>query len=244
MAEGDGLEPLDADVDAIRIVAPGNFEVLALGGTSADENGVIALVEQRLHALDAVVQSQVHAHVEDVADLFVEHIRRQAELRNIGAHQAAGRLERLEDRDLVAEWTKVVGDRQRGAARADQCHLLAIVLRRRLRQAIDDVVAMVGGNAFQPANCDWLVLDATAATRRFAGAIADPAEDARKDVGLAIFHVRIAELSLGDQANVLRHVGMRRTAVLAVNDLVEILGIGDVGRLHRNRASITVSARK
>ena len=45
----DRLEPLDADVDLIGVVAPGNVELLALRRAAADEHRVeLAAVEQRL----------------------------------------------------------------------------------------------------------------------------------------------------------------------------------------------------
>ena len=244
MLEGDRLEPFDSDMDAVRIVAPGDLEVLALGRASADKNGVVALVEQRSHALDTVIQSQVDPHVEYVTNLFVEHGRRQPELRDIRAHQSTGGVERLENGHLVTKWTQVVGHGQRSAACADQRHLFAVALFGSRRQSIDDVIPVIGGDAFQSTNRDGLVFYAAPATRRLAGTIADAAEYSREYVRFAILHIRIAEPPLGDQADIFRHVGMSRTAVLAVDDLVEILGIGDVSRLHQNRARITVSARK
>jgi hypothetical protein len=237
--EGDRLEPLDTDVDAVRIVAPGDLEVLALGGAGADENGVVALVEQRFHALDAVIQSQVHAHIEDVTDLLVEYVRRQPELRDIRAHQSTGGVERFEDGHFVTQRTQVVRHGQRGTACADQRDLFAIALVGSRRQSINDVIPVIGGDAFQSTDRNGLVFDAAPATGRLAGAIANAAEDSREHVRLAILHVGIAEPPLGNQADIFRHVGMSRTAVLAVDDLMEILGIGDVSRLHQNRARIT-----
>ena len=58
---------------------------------------------------------------------------------------------------------------------------------------------MIGRNAFQPANRDWLVLDAPAAAGGLAGTIADATKYAGKHVGLPIEHVCIAELALGDE---------------------------------------------
>ena len=77
VAEVDRLEPLDADEDLVGVVAAGNLELLALGRAAADEHGVVlAAVEQRLQALDRRVVADVDAHVDDVADLLVEHLRR------------------------------------------------------------------------------------------------------------------------------------------------------------------------
>jgi nucleotide-binding universal stress UspA family protein len=112
MLEGHRLEPVDADVDVVAVVTARYLEVLALWRTRADEHGIEVLVEQFLHALDAMVELQVDAKIEDVADLLVEHSRRQTELRDVGTHESAGRVQRLENRDLVAERGEVVGDGQ------------------------------------------------------------------------------------------------------------------------------------
>jgi hypothetical protein len=89
-------------------------------------------VEQGLQALDRRVVANVHAHVEDHADLFVEHLLGQAERRDVRAHQAAGLAELLEDRDFVAEGHEVVGHGQRRGAGADAGRPLAVLLRRGL----------------------------------------------------------------------------------------------------------------
>ena len=70
VAEGDGFQPVDADVDAVRIVAAGDIEILAARRAAADEDRVETLVQQRLHAVDRRVVADLDAHVEDVVDLF------------------------------------------------------------------------------------------------------------------------------------------------------------------------------
>ena len=137
-------------------------------------------VEQRLQAVDRRVVAHVDAHVDDVADLFVEDLLGQAEGRDVDAHQAAGARQLLEDRDLVAERHQVVGDRERRRAGADERDLLAVLRRGRRRQQVLDLAAMVGGDALQPADRDRLAVDASAAARRLARPIAGAAEDARE----------------------------------------------------------------
>src|SRR5205823_269953 len=88
--EGDGGEPVDADLDVgRRFLAAGNVEVLALGGAGADEDGIEAFLEQLLEALDLVTEARFDAEVEDALDLLVEHANRQAEGGDVGAHQPA-----------------------------------------------------------------------------------------------------------------------------------------------------------
>ncbi len=235
MIESHRLEPLDADVNAIGIVAARDLEILAARRAGADEYCVVAFREQRLETVDAMIELQVDTHVEDVADLFVEHLRRQSKLRNIGAHQSAGRFQCFEYRHVIAERAQIVGDGQRRTAGADQCDFLAVAVLRRPGQAVRDVISMIRRNALQSTDGDRLILDAAAATSRFTRSIADATENAREYVRLAIFHVRIAELTLGDHANVRGNIGMGRTAPLAINDLVVVIGIRGICWLHRSQ---------
>ena len=58
VAEGDGFQPIDADVDAIGVVTAGNVEFFAARRAGADEDRVEALVEQRFHAGDGASCSE------------------------------------------------------------------------------------------------------------------------------------------------------------------------------------------
>jgi hypothetical protein len=227
------LEPGDADVDPVGVPAPREVEFLAPGRAGADEYGVEpALVEEVPHAFDRRAEPEVRAHAGDVADLLVEHLRRQAECRDVGAHQAAGDRVLLEDHDLVADRQQVVGDRQRRRARADAGDTPAVPARRRLRQPRRDVVAQVGCHALQAADRHRFFLDAATPAGGLAGAVADASEDAREHVGFAVDDIGVRIAPLCDQPDVLRHVGVRRAGPLAVHHLVEVVGIGRVGRFH------------
>ena len=118
------------------------------------------LVEQRLQAVDRRVVANLDAHVDDVADLFVEDLFREPERRDVDAHQPAGPRQLLENRDLVAERHEIVGDRQRGRSGADEPDFLAVLHRRRRRQEVLDLVAIVGRDPLQAADGDRLAVDA------------------------------------------------------------------------------------
>ena len=93
-----------------------------------------------------MVELEIDTHIGDVADLFIEDLRRQPELRNVCPHQAAGRLERFENRYIVAERPEVVCDGQGRATGTDERHLLAIA-GGALWQPLGDVLSVVGGDA-------------------------------------------------------------------------------------------------
>ena len=103
---------------------------------------------------------------------------------------------------------------------------------RRRRQAAADVVLVVGGDALQPADRDRLGLDPSAPAGRLAGPVAGPAEDAGEDVGVPVDHIGVAVTAGGDQTDIFGHRRVRRAGPLAVDDLVKIVGIADVGRRH------------
>ena len=148
------------------------------------------------------------------------------------AHQAARDRQALEDHHVVAERQQVVGHRERRGTGADQGHALAVLLRRRLRQAVGVVVGQVGRHALQPADGDRLVLDPAPAAGRLAGPVADAPENAREDVRLAVEQEGLGVLALGDQPDVARHIGVRGARPLAVHHLVKVVRILGVGRLH------------
>lgn len=91
---------------------------------------------------------------------------------------------------------------------------------------------MVRRHAFEAANSYRSILHAATTTRRFAWTVADPAQDAWKDIRLAILYIRIAEAPLGDQPDIFRNIGVGGTCPLAIDDLMEVLRVGGVSRFH------------
>ena len=119
VAEGHRREPVDADVDVLRpLLPPGNIQISSAGGAGADEDGVVAFGEQRFHAVDFSLL-ELRAEVEDVADLLVDHLHRQAEARDLGPDHAAGAVVLVEHGDVVAERREVARHGERGGAGAD-----------------------------------------------------------------------------------------------------------------------------
>src|SRR5581483_1331653 len=72
VAERHGGEPVDADMDVAGCLFPaGNVELAAARRAGADEDRIIFLSKQRLHALDAVAALELDAETQDVAGLLV-----------------------------------------------------------------------------------------------------------------------------------------------------------------------------
>ncbi len=83
-------------------------------------------------------------------------------------------------------------------------------------------------------------VDAVAPAGRLAGPVAGAAEDAGKDVRLAVEHVGVGVAALRDQADVLGHIGVGGAGPLAVDDLMEVVRIANVGRSHASVLSTWV----
>ena len=63
-------------------------------------------------------------------------------------------------------------------------------------------------------------------------AVANTTENSRKHVRFSVFDVGVGESSLGNQADILRNIGVRRTSPLTVDNFVEVLGFGGISRFH------------
>src|SRR4051812_42865216 len=78
--ECDRLQPIDADVNAVGVVAAGQMQIFAFGSAAADEYRIEEFaVEQRFQAVHRRIELEIHATIDDVANFFFEHRRRQAE---------------------------------------------------------------------------------------------------------------------------------------------------------------------
>src|SRR5262245_38021967 len=102
MAERDGREPVDSDVNVLgRILAAGYVEVAPARSAGADEDRIPVSGEKGLHAVDALAGLKLDAEVKDVAALLVDDSVGQAEFRNLRAHHAAGFWILVEDHAVV-----------------------------------------------------------------------------------------------------------------------------------------------
>jgi hypothetical protein len=149
-----------------------------------------------------VVELEVHTHVDDLRDFVVEDFGRQAERRDVGAHQAARHTPLLEDGDRVTQGHQVVGHGQRRAAGADQRHLLAVLELGDPGQPAPDVFLVIRRHALQAADGDRLLLDAATPAGGLTGSIANASQDSREDVRMAVHHVGIGEAPLRNESNV------------------------------------------
>ena len=244
VAERNGRQPVDADVDVRRrFAASGNVEVAPARRAAADEHGVPAFGEQLLHAVDALAAAEFDAEIEHVADFLVDHGIGKAELGYLRADHAAGARVAVEDHAFVAERRQVARHRQRCGSRADQRDALAVLLRGGLRQTVADVFLEVRRDALQAADGDGFrlglrvgdfrraFLDAAAPARGFAWAIAGPAEDAGEHIRLPVDEIRVAVMARCDQPDVFGDGSVGRAGPLAIDNFVEIVGVRDIRRL-------------
>src|ERR1039458_10537182 len=86
----------------------------------------------------------------------------------------------------------------------------AVVLREIGGETVREAALQVRGDPLQSTDGHRLAVDAVAPTGRLTGSVAGASENSRKDVGLAVQHVGVVELSLGDHPDVPGHAGVRR----------------------------------
>ena len=230
--EGNGGEPVNANMDVGRALLPArNLQVAAARRAGTDEHRVVAFLYKRLEALDALPEASLDPETRDVADFLVDDLLRQPEARDLAAdHAPAPRLP-IEQNELVAQGREVACNRQRGGTRAHESDPLAIALRRHRGQTRPDVALVVGRDALEAADRDRLLLDPAAPASRLARPVAGAAENSWKNVGLPVDHISIGITPCRDQPNIFRNRRMRWARPLAVHNSVEILGVGNVGRL-------------
>ncbi len=227
-------KPVDADVDVLgRFLAAGDVEIAAARRAAADEDRVEILGEQRLHAVDAPAADEFDAEIEDVVAFLVDHAFRQAEFGDLRAHHAAGSRVLIEHHARVADRHEVARHGERGGAAAHERDPLAVLLFRRLGQAGADVVLEIGGDAFEPADRDRLLLDPAAPAGRLARPVAGAPENAREDVRFPIDHVGVGVAARRDQTDVFGNRRVRRAGPLTIHDLVEVVRDRNVGRFHQ-----------
>ena len=213
-----------------RFLAAGDFELAPARRAGADEHRVEILGEQLLHAVDAVAELELdETAIEDIADLLVDRFLGQAEARDLRTDHAARALVLIEDDEFVAERRQIAHHRQRCRSASDECDPLAVLLRRQRRQEPADVVFVVGGDALQAADRHRLRLDPHAPARRLARTIARAPQNPGEHVRMPVHHVGVGVAAGRDQANVFRHRRVRRAGPLAIDDLVEIVRVADVG---------------
>ena len=235
MAEGDGLEPVDADMDAIGFVAARDIEILAARGTGADEYGVVVLfvvVEQSAQAWDGCVVADVDAHVDDRAAFFIDDAAGQAERGDVRAHEAAGLFGLLEHGDLISERHQIVGHGERCGTRAHARDVLAVLARGNGRQQVSVLALEIGRNAFETADGDGRGVNAGAPADRLTRTVARAPQDGGEHIRLAVEHIRLGVAPLRDEPDVLGDIGVGGAAPLAVDYFVVIIRVLDVGWFH------------
>src|SRR5207244_10144354 len=189
VAEGHGGQPVDADVDVLRgFPAPGNVEIAPARRARADEDRVIALLDQLFHAVDFHTAPEFDSEIQDVAHFLVDHFHRQAEARDLRPDHAARARVLVEYGDVVAERREVARDGERRGPGADARDPFPVFLRGGLGHPRLDVALVVGGDALQAADRHGLgllavvLLDAAAPAGGLAGTVAGAAENSGKDL--------------------------------------------------------------
>ena len=134
--ERDGGEPVDTDMDI-----PGGFlpardiQILAARRAGSDKHRIEVFIENSLEARHLMAKTGFHTHVEDDAYFFIDHLLRQPEGRDIGAHKPTAALVLLEQDASVAQGHEIARDREAGLVPCFVCATVGTTS----SQAIDPV---------------------------------------------------------------------------------------------------------
>src|SRR3989441_2423926 len=127
VAEGNRRQPVDSDMDVLRrFPAPRNVEIAPARRARADEDRVVVLSEQLLHARDLRAALELDAEIQDVAHLLVDHFHRQAKARDLRPDHSARARGPGEDGDVGAERREIARDGERRGPGADAGGALAV----------------------------------------------------------------------------------------------------------------------
>src|SRR6185503_4647896 len=205
----------------------------------ADEDRVVPLSHDFLHgSYFSLLES--HPEIQDVVHLFIYDFQRQPEARDLRPDHAAGARVLVEHGDLVAERREVArhGQGSRAGADAGDPAAVGFGLLVYVDAFLDlGVVLVVRGHPLQAADGDRLgllqlrLLDAAAAAGGLAGAVAGAAEDSGEDVRLPVDHVGVGVTPCCDHPDVFGNWRVGRAGPLAIDNLVEVVGVLDVRRL-------------
>src|SRR6516162_10131428 len=133
---------------------------------------------------------------------------------------------------MITERSEIARDRKGGGTAAHERNSPAVLDGRGARQAVPDVVLVIGRDALEAADRDGFLLDAPAPAGRLARTIASTSEDAGEYVRLPIDHVGVAVAARRDQSDIFGNRRVSRAGPLTIHDLVEIVWRRNVGGFH------------
>src|ERR1022692_1280212 len=206
-------EELVGRVDALEVLA-GDVHEDGRASAGADEDRREAELLDELIDGDRLahdhVAHEIHAERLEVLDVLIDDLLRQPVLGDPVAQDAAVRVQRLEDRDRVAELREVTGHGEAGRARADDGDLLVAPDIGRGGLAPGAVTALpVRDEALQPAAADPFLMRAEHALElALVLDRANPAADRGQQVAAADRYRGAAEVPQRDVAHEVpdRHV--------------------------------------
>ena len=232
MAKGHRSKPVNADVDLFGgLLATGNHQITPARRTAANKNRVELLRQQSLHRIDALPAVELHAQIEDIAGLFVDHRLGQPKARDLRADEAASLGFTIEHRHFIAERGQVTRHRQRRRPGANAGDALAI-RRCDCGHAALDLALLIGRHSLQAADRHRfglgavVLLDTAASASRLARPVTCAPQHARKHIRDPVDHVGVCVAPLANQTDVFGYRGMGRAGQLAIDNLVEICRAG------------------
>jgi len=218
------LQELGALPDAVQVLTLA-AQRRVIPRAHGEQDGVVVLLEvgDRVVLAERLVADDVHAEVEDLLDLEVEHLLGQAVLRDAVAQHAAQLGFRVEDGGGVAESPQVIRRREPAGPATDDGDLLAGLGQDRGQLAVGQVHLPVRHEALQVVVVDRLVLDRRAPATVFARSGAHAPADEGQRVALLDDVDRLLVLALGGELDVGGDVDLGGAELLARRDALVVV---------------------
>jgi hypothetical protein len=121
-AKGHGAQEWHAVEHTFGIILAGDAEFLRLVGPDGQEYRRESFVEQLVDVPNGVIQLEFHAQAQNLIDLKIEYVVRQAVLGDAHPSHAPGNRQGLKDGDLVSHPRQEVACRQPRRASTYHCH--------------------------------------------------------------------------------------------------------------------------
>ena len=122
LAQGYSAQEWHTVKDALRFILTRDAQLLRLVGADGQKDRSKAFVEQFVHISNGVVELKGHPQFQNLVNLIVEHLARQAIGGNAHPGHAPGHWQGLVDSDLVAHPRQKVGGGEPRWAGSHHCH--------------------------------------------------------------------------------------------------------------------------
>ena len=97
----------------------------------------------------------------------------------------------------------------------------------------DIFITVISGDTLEPADSYRGFIGAGTPAGRLTGAVTNAAQYTGENITFPILYISVGKFTLGDLANVLWYIRVRRTGPLAIHNLMEVIRVTCISGFHR-----------